>query len=75
MGAAEILAPYLPDDPEAKKFHQILLDTAGRAADLVGKLLTFSRSTPEALSTVEVIEIIKDTIMLLENQIYRLIKR
>ena len=71
MGAAEVLAPYLPDDPEAKNFHQMILDTAGRAADLVGKLMTFSRSTPQALLTVDISKIIKETIVLLNYTIDR----
>lgn len=71
MGAAEVLAPYLPDDPEAKNFHKMILDTAGRAADLVGKLLTFSRSTPQALLKVDISKIIKETFVLLENTIDR----
>ena len=49
----------------------MILDTAGRAADLIGKSLTFSRSTPQTLSTVDVSEIIKETIMLLKNTIDR----
>ena len=49
----------------------MILDTAGRAANLVGKLLTFSRSTPQALSTVDVSEIIKETIVLLNYTIDR----
>lgn len=71
MGATEVLALYLPDDPEAKKIHQMILDTVGRAADLVDKILTFSRSTPQTLSVVDVAEIIKETIVLLKNTIDR----
>jgi CheY-like chemotaxis protein len=71
LGAAEMLAPYLPDDSRAKKFHQMILDSASRAADLTKKLLTFSRSNPPASSAVDVHEIIEETAILLKTTIDR----
>jgi signal transduction histidine kinase len=49
----------------------MILDTADRAAGLIGKLLTFSRSTPQASSLVDVHRIIKEALVLLENTIDR----
>ncbi len=69
MGAAELLGLHLPDDPKVRKFHQMILDSAGRAADLTAKLLTFSRTRPQASTPVNVHDIIQETVTLLKNTI------
>lgn len=71
LGATELLAFHLPDNPKAKKLHQTILDATTRAADLTSKLLTFSRHNPQASTIVDVHEIINDTVVLLENTIDR----
>ena len=71
VGAAEMLSMYLPDDPKARKFHQLIMESAGRSADLVKKLLAFSRNNPQLSSTIDVHDVLRETIMLLENTIDR----
>lgn len=71
IGATELLAFYLPDEPKAQKLHQTILEATTRAADLTKKLLTFSSHNPQASTVVDVHEIINDTLVLLENTIDR----
>ena len=74
IGAAEMLSLYLPGDGKAEKFHRLIIEAAGRAADLTGKLLTFSRNSPRESSAVDVHEVISETVVLLENTIDKRIK-
>jgi len=74
MGAAEMLRLYLPDDTTAKKFHQMILEAATRAAGLTKKLLSFSRSSKQVSTPVNVHDLINETLILLENSIDRRIK-
>lgn len=69
IGAAEMLGLSLPDDAKAKKFHQIILEAATRAASLTKKLLSFSRSSQHNSTPVDVHDIISETLVLLENSI------
>ncbi|WP_167496595.1 response regulator [Desulfopila sp. IMCC35006] len=69
IGAAEMLGLYLPDDAKAKKFHQTILEAAARAAGLTRKLLSFSRSSQQSSSHVNVHDVIHEAIVLLENSI------
>jgi PAS domain S-box-containing protein len=69
MGAAEMLGLCLPDDAKAKKFHLMILEAAGRAAGLTKKLLSFSRSSKQISTPVNVHDVIKEAIVLLENSI------
>jgi signal transduction histidine kinase len=74
MGAAEVLARYLPDDGVARKFHGHIMQSATRAADLTSKLLTFSRNSRMSFSTVDIHNIVNETIEILNNTIDRRIK-
>jgi signal transduction histidine kinase/CheY-like chemotaxis protein len=74
LGAGELLAKYLPDDPKAKKFHQLIIQSATRAADLTGKLLTFSRTSGKISSIVDAHDIINEITTILENTTDRRIK-
>jgi len=74
MGAAEMLALCLGDDPKAQKYNSIILESAKRAADLTNKLLTFSRSNPQASTIIELHEIIEESVVLLRNTIDRRIE-
>ena len=74
LGAGEILSKYLPDDPKAKKFHQMIMQSATRAADLTSKLLTFSRSYRKELTSLDFHEIIDETANILKNTVDRRIK-
>ena len=74
IGSAEMMELFLPDDPALRKYHKIILETATRAADLTGKLLAFSRSTPPASSPIDVHEIVKEIQTLLNSTIDRRIE-
>lgn len=74
MGAAEILTYFFDDNADARKYHQIILDSSRRAADLIQKLLTFSRNGSHDRSPVDLHEIIRETFVLLENTIDRRIR-
>lgn len=71
LSAGELLAKYLPDDPKAERYHRIIVQSAGRAADLTRNLLTFSRSSNTAFVVVDVHTIISETITILKNTIDR----
>ncbi len=71
MGATELLEKYLIDDPKARKYRQMILDSSTRAADLTSNLLTFSRSNPPVSSIIDVHGIIEETISLLKKTIDR----
>ena len=71
IGAAEMLDKLLPDEPMARRFNSMILEAAGRAADLTSKLLAFSRNSPPASSPVDVHDIIRETVTLLQNTIDR----
>ncbi|MBN2712220.1 MAG: response regulator [Planctomycetes bacterium] len=69
MGSAEILQSYISDDPKARKFHQIILETSERAAELIDKLLAFSRKQVIGSSVVDIHETIENTMALLRSTI------
>jgi PAS domain S-box-containing protein len=69
IGATEMLGLYLPDQAKAKRFHQMILEAATRAASLTKKLLSFSRSSQHNSTPVDVHDIIRETLVLLENSI------
>ncbi|MBW2735487.1 MAG: response regulator [Deltaproteobacteria bacterium] len=71
IGASELLGARLPKDPEAQDLHNIIMDSARRAADLTEKLLTFARRKPSASSTIDLHRTIHDTVALLETTIDR----
>ena len=71
MGAADLMAMYLPDNPKAKKLNQTILDAAERAAQLTAQLLTFSRNKTQASTVIDLHQIIQDTAVLLKNTIDR----
>jgi len=71
IGATEMLGLILPDDPKAKQFHEVIMKSASRAADLAGKLLTFSRMGAQVSTKLEMHEVIEGTVDLLGNTIDR----
>jgi signal transduction histidine kinase/CheY-like chemotaxis protein len=71
MGAAEMLGLYLPDDDKARQFHDIIMQSSARAADLASKLLTFSKMGGQVSTVIEMHEVIKGTVDLLGNTIDR----
>ncbi len=71
LGAAEVLDDFIPDDPTAKRFHAIIIESAKRAAGLTQKLLSFARKQPSASTAIDVHQTLKDAIELLERTIDR----
>jgi two-component system, sensor histidine kinase len=74
LNAGELLTKYLPEHPKAIRYHRLIVQSAKRAADLTGKLLAFSRTTNKASATVDIHDIINETIIILKNTIDRRIK-
>lgn len=69
LGSADIikLRQDLPND--IKKFASIIFSASKRAGDLTKQLLTFSRKGRKASSTIDILEIMEDTISLLKHTI------
>lgn len=74
MGAAELLHKMGDDQPKTKKYIDMILNSAGRAAELTKKLLLFSRKGDQIISTIDVLRIINDTIALLKHTFDKNIK-
>lgn len=74
LNAGELLSRYLPEHPKAHKYHKLIVQSAKRAADLTGKLLTFSRTSSKETATVDIHVIINETITILKNTIDRRVK-
>lgn len=71
MGATELLGFHLPDVPKARKLHQMILDSAIRAADLTKQLLAFSRQSDKVSTVVKLHDIIEETLVLLKSSLDR----
>ncbi|MFT5699009.1 MAG: PAS domain S-box-containing protein [Desulforhopalus sp.] len=67
IGSADLLGMYLSDDPKARKYHNMILDAAERAAGLTQNLLTFARTTPRASTVINIHELLIKANELLEN--------
>lgn len=67
MGAAELLTFYLPDDAKARQLHQIITESAIRAADLTKQLLAFSRQSIKLSTAVNLHKIIEEAITLVKR--------
>ncbi|MFW5740249.1 MAG: PAS domain S-box protein, partial [Myxococcota bacterium] len=71
LGAAQLLQnPNCPDALRAK-YSKLIQDTAGRAADLTQKLLAFSRKGRLALGPVDINDVIRGVVDILEHTIDR----
>lgn len=74
IGASELLQIRLKEDELSMKYLRLVIDSAGRAAGLTQKLLEFSRKKhPESL-VIELHDILRDTVSLLENTLDKNIK-
>ena len=68
-GAAELLEKSVADNPKAMKYLLLIQNASKRTADLIGKLLAFSRKGKVVTSRIDVHAIILDTVTLLERSI------
>jgi PAS domain S-box-containing protein len=74
MGAGELLlSPHL-QPPDRERYANMILTAAARAADLVAKLLTFSRRNAKASTTVDVVAIVQETMALLQRTVDKRIR-
>jgi nitrogen-specific signal transduction histidine kinase len=71
LGATELLQDFLIDDPQAIQLHELILISAGRAADLTEKILAFSSKPPADFTRIDVHETLRDAVTLLKNSIDR----
>ncbi|BHH86172.1 hypothetical protein LA52FAK_44610 [Desulforhopalus sp. 52FAK] len=69
IGAAELLSTRLSNDAKAERYYRIIIESAGRAADLTEQLLTFSRTGPKTSTPIDVHEVINATLVLARNTI------
>ena len=69
IGSAEMLAEGLADQPDLGSLAQLVLDAAERGADLVSRLLAFSRRQPLVPQTVNCAELIASLGPLLQRTI------
>jgi len=70
LGAAELLQRRLPkEDTKNKQMVTLIKATAVRAAELTSQLLSFSRRNKLAVRSFDLLEIIRDTISLLERSL------
>ena len=70
LGYASLLKHRLQEQPETKRFVEIIETSSLRAADLVRQLLAFSRGTqPEDLQVVYPNRVIRETAKLLESSL------
>jgi PAS domain S-box-containing protein len=74
MGAAELLAIRLPEDPKIRGLLDMIVESADRAAGLTQKLLTFARKQQPASSATDVHGVLDTTIALLQNTLDRRIQ-
>lgn len=74
LGAAEILSYKVPEDSPLAQYVRIIRDGAERAADLTGKLLSFSRKARVVTALVDVHEVIRAAMSLMEHSFDRKIR-
>ncbi|MBN1699057.1 MAG: PAS domain S-box protein [Spirochaetales bacterium] len=74
INAAEFVGLIVKDDPKVKNSVDIILDAAGRAADLTRKLLAFSRKGKMMESEFSIHECIENAVSILERSISKSIE-
>ncbi|THD57478.1 ATP-binding protein [Phenylobacterium sp.] len=67
IGSAELLSEGLADSPDLEPLAQLVLDAAERGADLVSRLLAFSRQQPLRPQTVDCAALFKSLTPLLQR--------
>lgn len=74
LGSAELLKRRLGPDEKNQKYVGMIVDAAGRAADLTSKLLTFARRQPISSTPVDAHLALGNALELLQNTIDRRIR-
>lgn len=71
MGATEILAMQVGENPRGKKLLNMILDSAERASHLTQKLLTFAKKQQPASTAIDFNDTIKESVALLQSTLDR----
>jgi len=71
MGSAEILGMKTAGNPDLVRHVDLIIKSSNRAADLIKKLLTFARKGMEVTASLDMHDVIKESIVLLERSIDR----
>ncbi len=71
MGSAELLRFKTKNNPDLTKHIELILKSSDRAAELIKKLLAFARRGIEIEVVIDLHELIKESIVLLERSIDR----
>ncbi len=71
MGSAEILALKTTGNPDLVRHVDLIIKSSTRAAELIKKLLTFARKGMEVTASLDMHDVIKESIVLLERSIDR----
>ncbi len=74
IGAAEVLKEFLPADETAHKLHHVILEAADNAAALTNKLLVFARHQTSISTSVNLHNIIHETIDILKRTLDKKIR-
>lgn len=69
IGFAEMIANKNGKDPSIKRYTERILSAAQRSADLTSKLLAFSRKTPGIRKSLNLHELIRETLSILERSL------
>ena len=69
MGSAELLNMEAGDDPKLKRYIDLIIESAKRSANLTSQLLAFSRKGKTISTPVNIHELIKAALNLLERSI------
>jgi CheY-like chemotaxis protein len=67
MGAAELLSGPGLDEVQRRRYLELVLSASSRAADLVRKLLQFSRKGEKASSSIDVGRVVEDALAILRR--------
>ena len=70
MGAAQLLKlPTRNLDEKGNEFVDMILKASNRAADLTNKLLAYSRKSMNSFASIDIRDVVDDTISIIENTI------
>lgn len=69
MGAAELLAKRVTEDPIARRFVEMIIDTSARAGDLTSRLLAFARKGRVVVKPFDLHTAVRDAIDLLNRAV------
>ena len=67
--SAELLAGHLDGSDRAKRYQQIIFDSASHASELTQQLLAFSRKQPSSSKVIEIHKVIDDVVTILKNTV------